>query len=185
VDDESTVAAYLRTRDPELFRVLVERYEVRVFRLVASVLGPYADLDAQEVAQEIFLRVHEKLGGYRGEARFGSWLYRLAYNRALEQRRQARIRLPHLPLDDATGPAPPDPFELATDGERRRAIARLVERLPALYRSVIYMHYWLECSVEEIADALGVPIGTVKSYLSRARRRLRDDARRGAIAGFD
>jgi RNA polymerase sigma-70 factor (ECF subfamily) len=174
VDDEATVAAYLQTRDPDLFRVLVERYQDRVFRLATALLGPYADLDAQEVSQEVFLRVHEKLESFRGEAKFGSWLYRLAYNRALEHRRRARIRLPHLSLEAPGGPAATDAFDAAAESERKRVVARLVERLPELYRSVIYMHYWLEASVEEIAEALSVPSGTVKSYLSRARQRLRD-----------
>jgi len=185
VDDEATVADYLRTRDPDLFRVLVERYQNRVLRLVASVLGPHADLDAQEVVQDVFVRVHEKLHSYRGEARFGSWLYRLAYNRALEHRRRARIRFPHLPLETAAEPASADPLEELADRERQRIVARCVERLPQLYRSVIYMHYWLGSSVEEIAEALGVPEGTVKSYLSRARQRLRDYAKAADIEGLD
>ena len=179
MDDEATIAEYLRTREPELFRVLVERHQGRVFRLVASMLGPQADLDAQEVTQEVFLRVHEKLESFRGEARFGSWLYRLAYNRAVEHRRRARIRLPHVPVEAVPEAAAvaADPFDEVAEGERRRVVARLVERLPDLYRSVIYMHYWLECSVQEMAETLGVPSGTVKSYLSRARQRLRDWAK--------
>jgi RNA polymerase sigma-70 factor (ECF subfamily) len=176
VDDESAVAAFASTRDPEAFRVLVDRYQRRVLSLVASVLGPYADMDAQEVAQEVFLRLHEKLQTFRGEARFGSWLYRLAYNRALEHRRRARIRMPHLPLEELGGTASADPQDLAAEQERSQLVARLVERLPDIYRTVIYMHYWLECSVDEMAETLGVPPGTVKSYLSRARQRLRDRA---------
>jgi RNA polymerase sigma-70 factor (ECF subfamily) len=178
VDDEATVAAYLRTGDPEHFRVLVERYQDRVLRMVASLLGPHADLDAQEVAQEIFLRVHEKLDSFRGDARFASWLYRLAYNRALEHRRRARIRFPHLPVDASAGSTGSGEIAAA---ERRIAVARLVERLPPLYRSVIYMHYWQEQSVDEIAETLGAPPGTVKSYLSRARQRLRELARADGV----
>jgi len=62
--DEEIVAVYVDTRDPELFRVLVERHQERVFRLVASILGPFADLDAEELTQEVFVRVHERLGLY-------------------------------------------------------------------------------------------------------------------------
>jgi RNA polymerase sigma-70 factor (ECF subfamily) len=179
VDDESAVAAYLQDRDPEVFRVLVERYERRVLSLVASVLGPYGDLDAQEVAQEVFVRVHEKLETFRGEARFGSWLYRLAYNRALEHRRRARIRMPHVSWDQLEGAS--SGCDVANEQERRQLVERLVEHLPDLYRTVIHMHYWLECSVGEIAETLGVPAGTVKSYLWRARQRLRQRARAEGI----
>jgi RNA polymerase sigma-70 factor, ECF subfamily len=123
VDDEATIAAYLQSRDSDLFRVLVERHQHNVIRLVASLLGPYADLDAQEVTQEVFLRAHEKLESFRGEARFGTWLYRLAYNRALEHRRRARIRFPHVPLDGVSGPPAADPFGEAAQHERQRIVA--------------------------------------------------------------
>ncbi len=149
--------------------------------LVASVLGPHGDLDAQEVAQEVFVRVHEKLETFRGEARFGTWLYRLAYNRALEHRRRARIRLPHVSWDQLEDAAPSSRCDLARDQERHELVERLVEDLPGVYRTVIHMHYWLECPVGEIAETLGVPSGTVKSYLSRARQRLRERAKAEGI----
>lgn len=181
MDDEAAIAAYLQSRDPEVFRVLVERYQHRVLAVVASVLGPHADLDAQEVAQEVFVRVHDRLPTFRGEARFGSWLYRLAYNRALEHRRRARIRMPHVPWDQLENAATSGGCDVADEQERRQLVERLVEHLPDLYRTVIHMHYWLECSVGEIAETLGVPAGTVKSYLSRARQRLRERARAEGI----
>lgn len=186
LEDEVVVAAYLRTRDPELIRLLVERHQRRVFRLVAALLGPFADLEAQEVTQEVFLRMHEKLGSFRGEARFSSWLHRLAYNRTIEHRRRARLSRPHVPLDaieERAGAA--GPHELAAERERRARVARLLEGLPDLYRGVVYLHYWLEASVEEIAELLSVPAGTVKSYLSRARQRLRERARAEGTWGLE
>lgn len=186
MDDEPVVAEYLRTRDPELFRVLVERHQARVFRLVTALLGPFADTDAQEVTQEVFLRVHERLASFRGEARFASWLYRLAYNRTLEHRRRARLRLPHVPVDTLEARATAGgPYEAAAERERQRRVERLLEGLPDLYRSIVYLHYWLDASVEEIAELLAVPAGTVKSYLSRARQRLRERARATGIEGLE
>jgi RNA polymerase sigma-70 factor (ECF subfamily) len=184
VNDEAVVAEYLRGRDPELFRALVERHQARVFRLVAGLLGPFADMDAQEVTQEVFLRTHDRLGSFRGEARFASWLYRLAYNRTLEHRRRARLRLPHVSVDaleqreTARGP-----FEEAAERERERRVGRLLEGLPDVYRSVVYLHYWQGASVDEIAELMVVPAGTVKSYLSRARERLRMRAKAAGIEG--
>lgn len=175
MDDEAAAFAYVRTRDPQLFRLLVERYEVRVFRLVASLLGPHADLDAQEVTQEVFLRASQRLETFHGQARFGTWLYRLAYNRALEHRRRARIRLPHVAVE-ALDRLPANPATTHIDEERQRLLELLLEELPDLYRTVLNMHYWLECTVEEIAESLCVPTGTVKSYLSRARQLMRERA---------
>jgi RNA polymerase sigma-70 factor (ECF subfamily) len=180
VDDEAAALEYARKRDPQLFRLLVERYHVRVFRLVASLLGPYADREAQDVTQEVFLRASEKMVSFRGESRFGTWLFRLAYNRTIEHRRAARIRLPHV-SEQALQKLAIDPLGEQVQLERQQVVGRLLEQLPDVYRTVINMHYWLDCSVEEIAEALGVPTGTVKSYLSRARERLREHARDAGI----
>jgi RNA polymerase sigma-70 factor, ECF subfamily len=181
VDDESAAFAYARTRDPALFRLLMERYQNRVLRLVAGLLGPYADLDAQQVTQEVFLRACEKLSTFRGEARFGTWLFRLAYNRAIEHRRVARIRMPHV-SEKALADLVAEPLGDQVEVERQQLVAHLLEQLPDVYRTVINMHYWLDASVEEIAEALCVPAGTVKSYLFRARRLLREHAR---LQGID
>jgi len=186
VDDEQIVAAYLSTRDPELFRMLVERHQARVFRLVAGLLGPFADTDAQEVTQEVFLRAHDRLASFRGEARFSSWLYRLAYNFTLQHRRRARLRLPHLPVEELEARTSPDgPHEAAAERERQRRVERLLEGLPDLYRTVVYLHYWMDATVDEIAELLAVPSGTVKSYLSRARARLRERAPALGIEGVE
>jgi RNA polymerase sigma-70 factor (ECF subfamily) len=186
VDDEPLVAEYLRARDPELFRVLVERHQARVFRLVAGLLGPFADRDAQEVTQEVFLRAHEKLASFRGEARFSSWLYRLAYNYTLQHRRRARLRLPHVSVEALENlTAAGGPHEAAAERQRQLKVERLLEGLPDLYRTVVYLHYWLDATVEEIGELTGAPAGTVKSYLSRARQRLRERARAAGIEGVE
>jgi RNA polymerase sigma-70 factor (ECF subfamily) len=182
-DDEAIVEAYQRTRDPDLFRCIVERHQGRVFRLVASVLGPFADTDAEELTQEVFVRVHERLGSFRGESRFSTWLHRLAYNLAIELRRRARLRFEHVPRADA--PSPDGPHEAAVESEREQAVARLVEELPHVYRTVVHLRYWMDQSVDEIAGTLDVPPGTVKSYLARARARLRERARARGIHGLE
>jgi RNA polymerase sigma-70 factor (ECF subfamily) len=184
--DEAIVSGYLKTRDPDLFRLLLERHQSRVLRLVVSILGPFADLDAEGVTQDVFVRAHEKLASFRGESRFSTWLHRLAYNRAIELRRQARLRFEHVPCGDApAAPAPDGPHEAAVERERELAVARLVEELPDVYRSVVHLHYWMDQSVEEIAATLDVPAGTVKSYLARARARLRERARDRGIQGLE
>jgi RNA polymerase sigma-70 factor, ECF subfamily len=183
--DEEIVSSYLKTRDPDLFRQLLERHQARVLRLVASILGPFADLEAEEAAQEVFVRLHERLASFRGESRFSTWLHRLAYNRAIELRRRARLRFEHVPCGDLqAAPMPDGPHEAAVASERERAVAQLVEELPDVYRSVVHLHYWMDQSVEEIAATLDVPCGTVKSYLARARARLCERARPAASTGW-
>ena len=148
------------------FRQLVEEYQHRVFRLVASVLGPYSDAEAEDVTQEVFLLVHTKAGTFRREMQFGTWLYAIARNRALDRRRKARFRLPHLPVDG---------LQMAVRGDnpdRRLLIAQCMEALPEMYRTLLYLYYWQGASMEEISEYTGLVPGTVKSYLARGRQRV-------------
>jgi len=175
MDDAAVIARFRETGDRAMFGVLVERYQHRVHRLIAGVLGPAADADAEEICQEVFLRVFRKLDLFTGEASFGTWLYRIAFNIALDERRRTRFRPRRVPLEDAgemIGRVD-DPLARVLSGERRDRLGAALERLPDIYRTVLHMHYWLELSIEEIADSLSVPEGTVKSYLFRARRILK------------
>ncbi len=172
MNDESAALTYVRTRDPKVFRLLVERYHQRVFRLVASLLGPHADLDAEEVTQEVFIRMCSRLETFRGESKFGTWLFRLAFNRALEHRRHARITVPHVSME-AIEQLASDESTALLDEQRKRLVAGLLEELPDLYRTIINLRYWMDYSIEEIAEMLDTPSGTIKSYLFRARQQLR------------
>lgn len=155
------------------FRQLVERHQASVLRLVSSILGPFRDIDAEDVAQEVFLRAHDKLGQFRGDAKFSTWLYRIAYSVALNRRKLARIRMPHVAIDVLANAATQDsPHDAAIATERAARVAAAIELLPDLYRTVIYLHYWQESSVDEIAALIGAPPNTVKSYLFRGRARL-------------
>ena len=174
MEDEKLIARFLETGDRAMFAALVERYQDRVFRLVLSILGPGSAADAEEVCQEVFLRVFRKAGQFTGRAAFGTWLYRIAYNLAIDWRRRARFRLPHVPVEEVPGlAASSDPLGDVLTQERKEQVARALAGLPDLYRSVLHMHYWLDRPVGEIAELLGVPEGTVKSYLFRARNALK------------
>lgn len=163
--DERQLIEAIRARDDhDAFRRLVDLYATRVHGLVASVLGPFSDLDAEDVAQEVFMKVFLRLSQFRGDSQFASWVYSIAYRTALEARRGARIRLPHVEFEDAGRPV---------DHDARLLVARAMEQLPDMYRTALSLHYWMGMSVDEIAGLLDIPSGTVKSYLSRARERMR------------
>jgi RNA polymerase sigma-70 factor (ECF subfamily) len=174
--NESLVRDLVRTWDDDLFHVLVQRYRDRVFRLAASVLGPDNVAEAEDVAQEVFVLVYRKIDTFRHDSDFSTWLFRMTKNRAFDRRRQARLRHPHVG-DDAmrSMPAPAtssDPELVAVAGERRAGILRQIEQLPDPQRTVVYLYYWMENGVADIADLLGMKVQTVKSHLHRARRRL-------------
>ena len=120
------------------------------------------------------LRVHHSLRSFRGEARFGSWIYRIAFNQALNVKARARYRAPHV-SDQALAATPSQdggPYDQLQDERRRRAVLACVGELPEVYQSALRLHYWLGASVSDIAVMLDAPENTVKSYLHRARRLL-------------
>ena len=162
--------------DEQAFAELVCRYRERVFRLAASILGPGFTAEAEEVAQEVFLRVHHALATFRGEAQFSSWIYRIAFNQAVNLKARVRYRVPHLSeqvLAEAASSLP-DPLDHLEAVRRDRALAGCMNELPEVYQSVLRLHYWVDASVAEIASLLDVPENTVKSYLHRARRLLHE-----------
>ncbi|PYV08776.1 MAG: hypothetical protein DMG07_24780 [Acidobacteria bacterium] len=176
MDDSDLIREYLETGDSALFAQLAAKYQDRVFRLAVSILGPGFEPEAEEVAQEVFVLVYRHLSSFRLESRFGTWLYRIAYNRAIDTRRTARLRHPHVD-DEALAQLPAvcegsDPLAHVQNLEHRRAVRACVDELPDLYRAVLYLHYWNESKIPEIGELLGVPEGTVKSYMHRARQLL-------------
>jgi RNA polymerase sigma factor (sigma-70 family) len=172
--DADLIRRLRETGSHECFAALVERYRGRVFRLAVSILGPGGVAEAEDVTQETFVLVHRRLHTFRSESRFCTWLYRLAYRRAVDYRRQARFRLPHV-ADEALESLPgggPSSLEQLLATERDAQLVAAVAALGDPHRSAVYLHYWLGESIDSIAELLQVRPGTVKSYLHRSRKRL-------------
>lgn len=174
MDDQQAISRYLRDGDDSAFATLVWRHYGKVFRLAVSILGPGMEAEAEEVAQEVFLQVSRKLTEFQGRSQFSTWLYRVAYNRALNWRSRARWQRPHLPekVLEACNSGHPSPEGRLARKEHLQAVAQCLQDMPPLYRSVLHLHYWMETPVSEIAQLLGAPTNTVKSYLYRARAML-------------
>ncbi len=172
--DDVLVARCRQLGDEDAFAELVRRHRGAVFRLALSILGQGFAGEAEEVAQEVFLRVHHALRSFRGEAQFSSWLYRITFNQAVNLKERIRYRAPHL-TDDVLASRmsmEPDPHEQLEASHRQRALTECIVQLPEVYQVALRMHYWMGTSVAEIAELLVVPDNTVKSYLHRARQLL-------------
>jgi RNA polymerase sigma-70 factor (ECF subfamily) len=169
----------------QAFALLVERYRERVFRLAVSILGQGFVGEAEEVTQEVFLRVHHALPSFRGEASFGTWLYRVTFNQTVNLKARVRFKAPHLSDDVLADRATSDPDALTQLARARRdaAVADCIGRLPDAYQSALRLHYWLGESVADIATLLDVPPNTVKSYLFRARQLLQSMLRERGYDG--
>ena len=164
----------------QLYALLVRQYQNRVFRLVLAVLGPGAGLEAEDVTQEVFLQVFRRLDTFRSESAFSTWLFSIAKRRAIDLKRRARYRYTHqndevlAALDSIATGAGRDSDALADrlDEEERLRVYAAVEALPEPQRSALYMHYWMDETIETIAQAHDTRPGTVKSWLFRSRRKI-------------
>jgi RNA polymerase sigma-70 factor, ECF subfamily len=172
--DAELVAVYRDRLEQPAFAELVRRHREQVFRVALSILGSAYAAEAEEVAQETFVRVHHAVASFRGDAQFGSWIYRIAFNLAINLKKRARYRMPHVP-EDAIGRAHgPSALQRLEMSERNRALMSCVEELPEIYQAAVRLHYWMGHGVDEVAELIGVPSGTVKSYLHRARHLLHE-----------
>ena len=174
MDDDAQLVARAQGGDQQAFAELVRRYRDRVFRLAVSILGREFVPEAEDVTQEVFLKIHHSLQSFRGDSQFGSWIYRITFNHAVNVKERARFRRPHLE-DTALHRLPtsgPGPEKQMEEAQRDKAIEECIQTLPELYQSALRQYYWLGTSVGEIAELLAVPENTVKSYLHRARKLL-------------
>jgi RNA polymerase sigma-70 factor, ECF subfamily len=178
VDDRSLVDAVLGG-DRDAFRILVEREQVTVFRACMRILGrPH---DAEDVAQESFVMAYRALGSFRGDGPLGGWLMRIATRQAfrrLSQRRETAELSPELPQRSDSA----DPLHATLAGERGETVRRAVAGLAEPYREVIALRFFGELSLDEIAQATGRPLNTVKTHLRRGLERLRPILGNEAVA---
>lgn len=165
--DDQRLVALAQEGNPDAFSLLVERHQTMVYNLALSKTG--SPQDAEEVTQTAF----------QGKAAFSSWLYRLTVNAAIDLLRQRSRRPQTLSLDDPDLPPIPDPAEdpqAQTEAqERRRQLWQAIDALPEVHRTPFLLREMEGYSYREIAKALGLEEGTVKSRLARARVLLRSE----------
>lgn len=159
-----TVSA-ARSGDREAFRRLVEALSKDVYNMAYRVMFNAAD--AQDLSQEVFVTLYRHLGRYDPSRPFAPWFRRVVSNTAINFRKRRR---PEKPLSEAQSVA--HPFGSLGTGDAE-AVETALKRLPAEYRLAVGYHYYQGLELAEIADAMRVPVGTVKTWLFRARAELR------------
>lgn len=169
-----------RSGDPDAFSYLVERYLPRIYGACFGFLGNRQD--AEDCAQETFIKAFRAIGDYNFLASFYTWLYRIAVNTCLDYRRKTS-RLPAFSLDEALetddsqvfwqiADETPLPDELAESAEMRQMIHAEIKHLPEYLREILVLRDIEGFSYHELANLLRISEGTVKSRLSRARHQL-------------
>jgi RNA polymerase sigma-70 factor (ECF subfamily) len=178
--DDVLVAGIL-DGDEDLFPILVERYQTRLFRFVQRYTSDAED--ARDVTQEVFFKVYCALDTFDPRYKFSTWLFRIGGNAAIDhlRRRKARPISLDLPRNN-DGDVPevefvdegPDPLEELSRSRLREELDLAISRLPDDYKELISLRHYGELPYEEIAEMKGMPLGTVKNKLFRARQALRD-----------
>lgn len=173
MENEEGLLRRIADGERELFGELVLRHQDFIFNVVSKYVR--FEEEARDITQEVFLKAYENLEGFRGESKLSSWLYRIAYNLSMNwsERRAGR----ETQLDDEAAEAIPEAPSVADELYERELqlarIAEVLETMPEKYRAVIRLYYFEDRQYQEIADALGLPINTVKVHLLRAKEQLR------------
>ncbi len=175
--DDAALVSACKVGDQDAFALLVQRHQRFVFNLVFRILGQYEE--ANEVTQEAFLAAWQGLSGFRGNARFSTWLYRIAYNCALkqlEQRKRDQALQLAIQLEQADQRIDNDEHLGAGIEalDRQTVVREHLSNLPAKYRIVLVLRHLQEMTYEEMAEILMMPIGTIKTHLFRARNLLKE-----------
>ncbi len=169
LEDRALIARAARG-DAQAFAELVRRHQGWVRQLAFRYARQRQD--AEELAQEVFLRAWRYAGSFRGEAAFATWLYRLAVNACLNFKAGRRARPETLPLSEALESGEPEVGAGLAAGEREARLREALALLPARQRLALVLASFEDKSYEEIAAAMGVSLSSVESLLFRARRRL-------------
>jgi RNA polymerase sigma-70 factor (ECF subfamily) len=187
-ETEAMLIARLRARDTAALEILMERHAARVYRVAYGITRNEAD--AEEVVQDVFLSLFDKVAAFEERAALGTWLYRVATNTALLRRRGKRVQL-EVSLEDQLPTFLEDGHRAgersflladwsasaedeALSGETHALVRRAIDMLPPHYRAVVVLRDIEELSNEETAEILGEAVSSVKSRLHRARMALRE-----------
>ena len=156
----------------EAFAILLPRYRDKVFRLTFSMLRDRAM--AEDTTQEVFLRIWRALPGFAGQSQLSTWIYAIAKNGSLSELRKRRptVSIDQNDDDDSYNPAVAALAAPEADDSATVSVGQLLDQLPERYRQAVVLFYMEDKSYEQTAASLGLPLGTVKALLHRARKRL-------------
>lgn len=173
-DEETQWLVSAKSGDAQAFGRLVDAYQTPVFNLCYRMLGDR--YEAEDAAQEAFLRAYKSIHRYDPERAFSTWILSIAAHHCIDRIRKRRMKT--VSIDELSYPGladpSPQPETALGDRERQAQVQMLLENLSPDDRAAVVMRYWYDFSYEEIAAALDLSISAVKSRLHRARRTLAD-----------
>ena len=173
-NEEQILIENVQRGEMAAFQELVEKYKQKVFYMALDMTGNHHD--AEDLSQEVFMKVFTAIKDFRGEAKLSSWLYRIAMNTCIDKTRRKHLKL--VDIDEKVyEQATPgkNPEQLVQDRATQDQIEQALQKLPPRQRSIFVMRHYNELMLREIAETLGISEGTVKAQLFRAIQRLQKE----------
>ena len=172
--DDRTLVSRILGGDMQAFRLLIQQNE----RLVMHMIGKLVDAveEREEICQDVFLRVYDKLGDFAFQSRLSTWIATIAYRHAVNHLRKRQIKFSEIPDERIfinSAVEHENPESILEEKDVENYILTLVEQLPAQYKTVLLLYHVEHMSYQEIAEITEMPEGTVKNYLFRARKLLK------------
>jgi RNA polymerase sigma factor (sigma-70 family) len=173
-EDQALVSKIL-TGDMQAFRLLIRQHERLVVHMIGRVVK--SESDREELCQDVFLRVYEKLNEFSFQSRLSTWIGTIAYRHSINHARKQKMILSDVPDEERFTDRfvePENPETLFSEIDMTAFITKLIDQLPVQYKMVITLYHIDDMNYAEIGDVTGMPEGTVKNYLFRARQLLKE-----------
>ena len=178
MNDDKALASYVAQGNKHAFELLIRKHQ----RLVAHMVGRLVNSpeDLEEICQDVFLKVYEKISEFNFQSKLSTWIATIAYRHAINHLRKKKIELADFPEDEKFEErfiSNENLAESIEENEMESVVMRLIEKLPAQYRVVLTLYHLEDMNYAEIGEATGMPEGTVKNYLFRARQLLKENVK--------
>ncbi|MCE7990547.1 MAG: sigma-70 family RNA polymerase sigma factor [Roseivirga sp.] len=174
MDDQSLVRSILNG-NTQAFSFLIRKYEKLVYHMVQKLVND--EPSVEELAQDVFMKVHDKLPGFRFESKLSTWIATIAYRHTVNHLRKSK-RMVYKELEEASEErffiTEETPAQIYESQDTGKYVQEHIQKLPAHYRNILYLYHIEEMTYPEIVEITGLPVGTVKNYLFRARKLLKE-----------
>ena len=177
IDDKALVSRVI-SGDRQAFRVLIKQNERLVGHMIARLIDRHED--REELCQDVFLKVYEKLGEFTFQSKLSTWIATIAYRHGINHLRKKRIEIRELPEEDEREQfiSTENVEEDFSDRQLDAMVMNLIDQLPPQYKAILTLYHVQEMSYPEIVEITGLPEGTVKNYLFRARQLLKEKVKK-------
>lgn len=177
--DDRTLVKNVLAGDMQAFRLLIHQHE----RLVAHMIGRIIkkDEEAEELCQDVFMRVYDKLGEFNFQSKLSTWIATIAYRHAINHLRKEKMTFSDIPDEESFTRhfvETNNPESLAEESDLDSFVMKLIDELPVQYKTILTLYHVQSMSYPEICEITGMPQGTVKNYLFRARNLLKEKVKK-------